>query len=76
MESENDIMEQVNLLKQHKTIVLISHRLANVVHSDRIYTIEGGTVAEYGTHEELLSNGGVYSKLWNAQQVLENVGKE
>jgi ABC-type transport system involved in cytochrome bd biosynthesis fused ATPase/permease subunit len=76
VESENDIMEQVNLLKQHKTIVLISHRLANVVHSDRIYTIEGGTVAEYGTHEELLSNGGVYSKLWNAQQVLENVGKE
>lgn len=76
VESENDIMEQVNLLKQHKTIVLISHRLANVVHSDRIYTIEGGTVAEYGTHEELLSNGGVYSKLWNAQQILENVGKE
>ena len=76
VESENDIMEQIHELAKTKTVILISHRLANVVQSDRIYVLESGTVAESGSHEELLRQQGLYAALWNAQQILENYGKE
>jgi ABC-type transport system involved in cytochrome bd biosynthesis fused ATPase/permease subunit len=72
VESENDIMEQIQKLASEKTVILISHRLANVVKADRIYVMEHGNVAEEGTHETLLSKAGVYEKLWNAQQELEH----
>lgn len=75
VESENDIMEQIRDLARTKTVLLISHRLANAVGADRIYVLEQGNVAEYGTHEQLLHNSGTYSKLWNAQQELETVGR-
>ncbi len=75
-ESENDIMALVYELAKTKTIILISHRLANVVHSDRIYVMDKGSVTETGTHEELLQNNQHYAELWNAQQALENYGKE
>ncbi len=76
VESENDIMALVHELAKTKTVILISHRLANVVHSDRIYVMDQGKVAETGTHEELLKNNQHYAQLWNAQQKLENYGKE
>ncbi len=76
VESENDIMALVHELAKTKTIILISHRLANVVQSDRIYVMDKGRVTETGTHEELLKNSGHYAQLWNAQQRLENYGKE
>ena len=57
-------------------MILISHRLANVTDCDGIYVLEGGYVAESGTHRELLDRGGVYARLWNAQQALENYGKD
>ncbi len=76
VESENDIMALVRQLAKTKTIILISHRLANVVHSDRIYVMDKGNLTETGTHEELLKNNKQYAALWNAQQALENYGKE
>lgn len=76
VESENDIMDQIHALAKTKTVILISHRLANVADADRIYVMDGGSVVESGTHEELLSLGCHYAKLWNAQQALENYGKE
>ena len=76
VESENDIMEQIYRLAADKTIILISHRLANVVHADNIYVLEQGHLAESGNHQTLLEHGGVYAKLWNTQQSLENLGKE
>ncbi len=76
VESENDIMALVHELAKTKTIILISHRLANVVHSDRIYVMDKGNVTETGNHEELLNNNKHYAQLWNAQQALENYGKE
>lgn len=75
-ESENDIMREIHSLAKTKTVVLISHRLANVVNSDRIYVMEKGAVAETGSHGELLKNDGVYKRLWEAQQALENFKKE
>ena len=75
VESENDIMEEVYHLAKEKTVILISHRLANVTVSDRIYVMEGGRVKESGNHQELLAQAGVYAALWNTQQSLENYGK-
>lgn len=76
VESENDIMQEIHALAKHKTVILISHRLVNVTGSDRIYVLESGNVAESGTHGELVKLNGVYRKLWDAQQSLENYGKD
>ncbi len=76
-ESENDIMEQIYLLAKSKTVILISHRLANVVGADNIYVLDKGTLVESGNHNELLAKNGTYKKLWNVQQGLEKyAGKE
>ena len=79
VESENDIMREIYALAgaehEKKTVILISHRLANVTGSDNIYVMDKGNVVECGRHEELLAEGGVYAGLWNAQQSLENYGK-
>lgn len=74
VESENDIMREIHALAGHKTVILISHRLANVTASGNIYVMAAGNVAESGSHEELLAWGGIYAKLWNTQQSLENYG--
>ena len=74
-ESENDIMAAIRKLAGKKTVILISHRLANVVDSDCIYVMDGGRIAEQGKHEALLAEGGVYSCLYNAQKQLEDLGE-
>lgn len=74
-ESENDIMAAIRKLAGKKTVILISHRLANVVDSDCIYVMDGGRIAEQGKHEALLAEGGVYSRLYNAQKQLEDLGE-
>lgn len=76
IDSENDIMKEIKTLAKEKTVILISHRLANVTDADRIYVIDSGNVTESGTHNALLSKSGDYARLWNAQQSLENYGKD
>ncbi|MBQ8228353.1 MAG: ABC transporter ATP-binding protein/permease [Clostridia bacterium] len=77
VESENDIMELIHNLAKNKTVILISHRLANVKNADNIYVLDKGTVSENGTHSELLEKQSHYHKLWTTQQKLENyTGKE
>ena len=75
-ESENDIMQAIHSLAGKKTIILISHRLANVVHSDCIYAMSNGRVTEQGTHAELLAKQGAYSRLYLAQRQLETLEEE
>lgn len=75
VESENDIMAQIHQLAKSKTVILISHRLANVVDADNIYVLDGGSVVESGSHQALVGRGGAYAALWNAQQELENYAK-
>ena len=76
VESENDIMSQIHALAGRKTVLLISHRLANVTASDEIYVLERGNIVQHGTHEALLKQGGAYAALWSAQQALEHYGEE
>ena len=72
VESENEIMAQIHNLAKTKTVILISHRLANVVKADNIYVLDNGNIVGSGTHKDQLAAGGTYAKLWNAQQELEN----
>ena len=76
VESENDIMREIHELAKSKTVILVSHRLANVVGADHIYVLDHGIVAESGSHEELLAHHCLYERLWSAQQTLEQFGKE
>ena len=75
-ESENDTMQAIHSLAGRKTVILISHRLANVVDSDCIYVMDKGRVIEQGTHNELLAVQGAYSRLYTAQKQLETFGRE
>ena len=75
-ESEELIMNVIHELAKTKTILLISHRLANVVDSDYIYFLKDGEIKESGKHEELMALNGEYHHLYTSQMKLENYGKE
>ncbi len=75
VESEEMIMNVIHELAKTKTVLLISHRLANVVESDKIYFLKDGEIKESGKHEELMSQKGAYSQLYESQMALENYGK-
>ena len=70
------IMNVIHELARTKTVLLISHRLANVVDSDQIYFLKDGEIKEGGKHEELIQMNGEYRHLYDSQMVLENYGKE
>ena len=76
VESEEMIMNVIHELAKTKTVLLISHRLANVVQSDQIYFLKNGTICERGTHAELMEQNGAYRHLYDSQMVLENYGKQ
>ncbi len=76
IESEELIMNVIHEIAKTKTVLLISHRLANVVNSDIIYFLKDGEIMESGKHTELISRNGQYKKLYDSQMALENYGKE
>lgn len=76
MESEEAIVNEICHMAGNKTIIMISHRLANVTSADNIYCMSHGNVVEQGTHAELLKQNGSYAALWQTQQTLEQYGKE
>lgn len=75
VESEELIMNVIHELAKTKTVLLISHRLANVVKSDMIYFLKDGEIKESGRHDELMSGNGAYRHLYESQMALENYGK-
>lgn len=75
LESEEDIMNVIYELAKEKTVIMISHRLANAINSNNIYVINKGTVIENGTHTKLMEQSGYYAELFNKQQNLENFNK-
>lgn len=74
-ESEKMIMKVIFELSKEKTIILISHKLSNVIYSDNIYFIEDGEIVASGKHKELLEKNKDYKKLYNLQYELENYKK-
>ena len=71
IESEAIIMKNIKALSAEKSVIVISHRLANVVKSDNIYYMENGRLCESGTHSALMAAKGGYEKLFSAQKALE-----
>lgn len=78
VESEALIMKVIQQLAQTKTIVVISHRMANVMHADTIYVLDRGRIVESGKHHQLMNQAGTYAKIYRQQQILEGYsqGKE
>lgn len=76
VESEELIMDVIHELSRTKTVLLISHRLANVVESDQIYFLKNGEIQEHGKHEELMQKDGEYHHLYESQMALENYGRQ
>lgn len=74
VESEEIIMEVIRQLAETKTVLLISHRLANVKKSHCIYVLKEGKIVEMGTHRELMEGAGVYKEMYTVQKNLENYG--
>ena len=74
VESEAIILDVINQL-ENKTIVMVSHRLRNVINSDIIYVLDDGKIVEEGTHNQLIKQNGLYSKSFKTQDSLERVGQ-
>ncbi|OOF54959.1 ABC transporter ATP-binding protein [Rodentibacter genomosp. 2] len=73
VESEEVILKFIRQFKQHKTIVMISHRLANAVNADNIYVLEKGKLIEQGTHTTLITENGAYAEMFRQQKSLEQI---
>ena len=69
-------MSVIHDIAKTKTVLLISHRLANVVDSDCIYYLRDGEIKETGRHDELIAADGEYRHLYDSQMALENYGRE
>ena len=76
VESEEAILQVIQALAKSKTVLMITHRLANVKKCDMIYVMKEGRVVEAGTHEALLANQAVYAAIYQKQQELEQFNKE
>ncbi|GGY39079.1 ABCB family ABC transporter ATP-binding protein/permease [Parvularcula lutaonensis] len=66
-ETEAEILTSLNALASGRTSIVIAHRLSTIIDADKIVVVDGGVVAEEGTHEELLGKGGLYARLWKQQ---------
>ncbi|WP_233113198.1 ABC transporter ATP-binding protein/permease [Aggregatibacter actinomycetemcomitans] len=73
VESEEIILQFIQQLKHSKTIVMISHRLANAVNADQIYVLQSGLLMESGDHASLMAENGIYAEMFNQQKNLENI---
>jgi ATP-binding cassette subfamily B protein IrtA len=69
-ESEYLVQQALNRLTKDRTVLVIAHRLHTITHADQIVVLDGGQIAETGTHEELLAAGGRYHQLWQTGQSL------
>ena len=65
-ENEAIIQKSVARLVQGKTLIVIAHRLSTIADADKIFVIRNGLIQESGTHEQLLSTGGLYKNMWQA----------
>lgn len=70
-ENEAEIQQAISRLVQGRTVVVIAHRLKTVMGADTILVLDRGRIAEQGTHKQLLTQDGLYAKLWNLQTFTE-----
>ncbi len=70
-QSEKEIWETIGHLAESRTLIIISHRMSSVQNADCIYVLRDGRVAQHGTHEALMAEGGLYKELVVRQQAME-----
>ena len=75
-DTEREIVENLKALRRGRTTLIIAHRISTVRHADHILVLEDGRRAEYGTHEELMSLGGIYRDLYEKQQLETSLYEE
>jgi len=76
IESEEVILRVIKNLAKTETVIMITHRLMNVIEADSIVCMDNGRCVGFGAHEELLNSCKEYKTLWNTQKELESFGKE
>lgn len=66
-ETEGDVQEALNEVMKGRTVISVAHRLSTIARADKIYVLDEGTIAEQGTHDELVARGGRYAAMWDRQ---------
>lgn len=66
-QTERNIQSALNRVCESRTTLIIAHRLSTIIHADEILVLKDGEIIERGKHENLISKGGVYHEMWEAQ---------
>ena len=67
-ENEKDLMDAIEALTKEKTIIMIAHRLKTVRHADQILVVDKGRIVQKGTHEQLMTQDGIYKRFVDARE--------
>ena len=74
--TEKEIQDALDRVSRDRTTVVIAHRLSTIIHADKILVLDGGELAEQGTHAELIEKGGLYASLWSRQRQAEKARED
>ena len=72
-QTEQTILRSLNSVKENRTIIIIAHKLSNVIDSDKIFVMDDGTIVAKGTHKELMDHSPTYKKMFN-KEITEREG--
>lgn len=75
-ETESEVQAALDEVMRGRTVISVAHRLSTISGADRIYVLNNGTIAEWGTHEELIARGGQYAAMWNRQIQAVNAARK
>ncbi|MGY6531664.1 ABCB family ABC transporter ATP-binding protein/permease [Glycocaulis sp.] len=75
-ETESEVQAALDEVMRGRTVISVAHRLSTIARADRIYVLNNGTIAEFGTHEELIAKGGHYAAMWDRQIQAVNAARQ